>query len=162
MKTHNETSGETEQDSPTMDRRHFIRNAVALGVVAGTAGIASAAKEVETHDVTGKYANIQKTALECVSAGAVCIDHCLEGFAAGDTSLAACARTVQEMLPICETGAKLAAYESKFMPQYVAVCIEICAACEKECRKHEHHHVQCKNCADACAACIAECKKIAA
>ena len=58
MKPRNEISGGTEQDSPTLDRRYFIRNAVALGVVAGTAGIASAAKEIETHDATRTYANI--------------------------------------------------------------------------------------------------------
>jgi hypothetical protein len=40
------------------------------------------------------------------------------------------------------------------------LCIDICGDCEKECRKHEEHHVQCKNCADSCAAFIREGKKV--
>jgi len=38
----------------------------------------------------------------------------------------------------------------------------VCEACEKECRKHEMKHAECKACADSCAACLKECQKIAA
>ena len=43
-----------------------------------------------------------------------------------------------------------------------AVVMDMCKACEDECRKHEKKHKSCKDCADSCAACYTECKKVAA
>ena len=36
----------------------------------------------------------------------------------------------------------------------------VCKDCEKECRKFEKEHVQCKQAADSCDACFKECKKL--
>jgi Cys-rich four helix bundle protein (predicted Tat secretion target) len=101
-------------------------------------------------------------ASDCVKAGRVCTDHCLQLFASGDNSTAACARSVNELVPVCEALAQLAASNSKYLARYARVAMDICKGCEDECRKHEKEHSACKNCADACAACAKECEKVAA
>ncbi len=57
---------------------------------------------------------------------------------------------------------KLAGQDSRYVPALAKIAGEICANCEKECRKHADHHAECKACADSCAACVKECKKVAA
>ena len=98
----------------------------------------------------------------CVAAGDACLAHCLAMFAAGDTSLAACARSVAEMMPACRAVASLATLNAKRLAQFTAPCADICADCESECRKHADTHAICKACADACARFVAEAKKVSA
>jgi Cys-rich four helix bundle protein (predicted Tat secretion target) len=97
----------------------------------------------------------------CVKTGLVCSDHCLQAFAAGDVSLAACARAVDQMMSLCGTLAKLVSLRSAYVPAMAKVALLGCQDCEAECRKHAEKHAPCKACADTCAACAAECKKIA-
>jgi hypothetical protein len=49
------------------------------------------------HDVPegGKYKAVEEVSAECVTAGQECLRHCLDSFAAGDTALAGCARSVR-------------------------------------------------------------------
>ena len=101
-------------------------------------------------------------ASNCVKAGLVCNDHSLQAFAAGDTSLAACARSVDQMTSLCGTLAKLASLRSSYLQATAKVAQIACQDCETECRKHAELHAPCKACAEACAACAAECKKAAA
>jgi Cys-rich four helix bundle protein (predicted Tat secretion target) len=101
-------------------------------------------------------------ASNCVKAGLVCVDHCLQSLAAGDTSLAACARSSDQMLSLCGTLAKLASARSTYLPAIAKVALVACQDCEDECRKHADKHAACKACGEACAACAAECKKLAA
>lgn len=100
-----------------------------------------------------------ETASECVKAGQVCLAHCLSLFAAGDTSLAACAISVYEMNATCGALVHLAAAGSKHLPELAKLAQNICLECEKECRKHDQHYAECKACAEGCAACAEECKK---
>ena len=88
------------------------------------------------------------------------MDHCLQTFAAGDTSLAICAREVDLMLSTCGTLAKLASLNSSHLPTMAKLALAVCQDCEAECRKHADKHAACKACGEACAACAAECKKI--
>jgi Cys-rich four helix bundle protein (predicted Tat secretion target) len=71
-------------------------------------------------------------------------------FAAGDTSLAGCARSVHEMSAVCAALERLAWMESSHLTSLSPVCAEVCEACEKECRKHAKEHAVCASCADAC------------
>ena len=102
------------------------------------------------------------SANNCIKAGLVCGDHCLREFAAGDVSLAACARAVDEMLSLCGALAKLASLRSSYLLAMAKVALVGCQDCETECRKHAEKHPPCKACAEACAACAAECKRMAA
>jgi Cys-rich four helix bundle protein (predicted Tat secretion target) len=107
-------------------------------------------------------AELSKAARNCVSAGDLCVSHCLALFTMGDTSVAACAKTVYQMNAMCETLARLASAGSEHLPVLAKVCRDVCLDCEKECRKHEKEHAICKACADTCAATAEECKKVMA
>lgn len=98
----------------------------------------------------------------CLKHGEICMDHCIELVKAGDTSIAACLASVSEMLASCAAISKLAAYQSVHLPAFAKACIAVCEDCEKECRRHEDKHIECKNCAESCKECIAACKKVAA
>jgi Cys-rich four helix bundle protein (predicted Tat secretion target) len=90
-------------------------------------------------------------ASNCVKAGLVYSDYCLQAFAAGDTSLAACARAVDQMLGLCGTLSKLASLSSSYLPAMAKVALIGCQDCEMECRKHAERYAPCKTCAAAVA-----------
>jgi Cys-rich four helix bundle protein (predicted Tat secretion target) len=92
----------------------------------------------------------REQASNCVKAGLVYSDHCLQAFAAGDTSLAAYARAVDQMLGLCGTLSKLASLSSSYLPEMAKVALIGCQDCETECRKHAERHAPCKACAEAC------------
>lgn len=161
----------TDHPTPeTIDRRQLLIGGVALAVTS-LAGVARAGQHDghdehhEDHAVsTGGAKNglLVTAALDCVEAGDICTQHCLTLLSAGDTSIAACMATVQQMVPTCETLAKLASLDSPHLAAYAPVCAAICKDCEAECRKHEKHHAACKACAESCAKCITACTMIAA
>ena len=49
------------------------------------------------------------TASDCVSKGEICLSHCLELLGTGDKSMAACSKSVNEMLAVCRAVVALAA-----------------------------------------------------
>jgi Cys-rich four helix bundle protein (predicted Tat secretion target) len=140
-----------------MNRRDVIAVGAALVAVSGSA----LAQTSHAHD-NAAVNSLFDTASNCVRAGLVCIDHCLQAFAAGDSSLAACARVSDQMVSMCGTLAKLASAKSSYLPAMAKVTLAACQDCETECRKHADKHVACKACAEACAACSTECKNMAA
>jgi Cys-rich four helix bundle protein (predicted Tat secretion target) len=101
---------------------------------------------------------------DCLHIGQVCLAHCFVVLATGkEKEMAACGASVNELLATCEAMMRLAASNSKYVPRMAALTLTVCQDCEKECRKHEKAHRECKDCAaDACAACARECKKLAA
>jgi len=148
-----------------------------LGVAIGGASLAVAANKalaeeqehmdhMEHMDHTAhahlQHAKLSEAARNCVSAGDLCITHCLALFTMGDTSTAACAKSVYQMTAMCEALARLASASSERLVEFAKVCHETCLDCEKECRKHEKEHEICKACAESCKACAEECKKIIA
>ena len=87
---------------------------------------------------------------ECQVAGEVCLSHCIESLATGDTSLAACARSVRAMLAVCKAAQVLVEAHSAFAGQQLSLCRDACSACETECAPHKAHHETCRDCASAC------------
>jgi Cys-rich four helix bundle protein (predicted Tat secretion target) len=108
----------------------------------------------------GKNQDLLDAALLCVSRGEACIDHCVKQLGAGDTSMKDCMDSVSTMLPMCTAVVRFAAFDAPRLKEVVKLCADGCNDCEKECRKHEQHHAQCKNCADSCAAFMREGKKV--
>ena len=100
-------------------------------------------------------------AAHCQIAGDVCLAHCLELLATGDTSIAGCARSVREMLAVCGMIGPLAAARSARLREAAALCGAMCKDCKVECDKHADKHAECKGCADACEQLIAEIGKLA-
>ena len=139
-----------------MNRRNVIAAGAALMTISGSA------LAQKSHVDHAAVSSVFDAANNCVKVGLVCSDHCLQVFATGDASLAACARAVDEMLSLCGTLAKLASLRSSYLPAMAKVALIGCQDCETECRKHAERHAPCKACAEACAACAAECKKMGA
>jgi Cys-rich four helix bundle protein (predicted Tat secretion target) len=139
-----------------MNRRHVLAAGAALLTISDTALGQS------THAHHAGASQLLDAASNCVKLGLVCIDHCQQTLASGDTSLAACERSVDQMVSICGTLAKLASVNSSYLAGLARVALVACQDCETECRKHADKHFACKACAEACVDCAAECKRTAA
>ena len=72
--------------------------------------------------------------------------------------MAACAKSVNEMMAICRSLESLSSQGSRYTTVLAKVAMDACKSCEDECRKHENKHAECKDCAESCAACFKQCK----
>ncbi len=148
-----------------MERREALK-AVAATLAATMSGAAlAAANHDHSHDhggATKRNAAIIAASADCLKTGEACLAHCLYLLGNGDKSMAACAQSVNELLATCTALMKLAGQDSRFVPAFAKLAADVCASCEKECRKHADHHEECKACAESCATCVKECRKLAA
>jgi Cys-rich four helix bundle protein (predicted Tat secretion target) len=147
-----------------MERREMLKTLAAAVAGAVSANALAADHEHHHHDhgAMGKAnAALITTASDCLQTGEACLAHCLVLLGKGDKEMAACAQSVNELLAICTALMKVASQDSRFVPALAKVAGDVCSNCEKECRKHEKKHAECKACADSCAACLKECKKLA-
>jgi len=146
-----------------LNRREVLTAGGALAVAAVAASGSALAQDGHAHHMAGamhKNQAVIDAAFDCLQKGNKCMDHCLLLFKAKDTTVADCANQVNQMLPMCDALAKLAMADSKYLVQLAKLCIEVCTDCEKECRKHEKTHAECKACADSCLDCIKACKDL--
>ncbi len=149
-----------------MERRDMLKTVAAT--LAGAISASAQAAGEHDHHPSGpvgagkRNAALIDTSADCLKVGEACLAHCLYLLGNGDKTVAACSVSVSEMLATCNALLKLASQDSKFVPALARVAADVCANCEKECRKHEKHHEECKACAESCAACLKECKKVAA
>ncbi len=139
-------------------RRDLLKGLLATAAVV-TAAPALATEDHSHHHMTKINKALINIANECAQHGDECIDHCIELFKAGDTSVAKCAETVNEMIVMCRALAKMATYQSEQLVAVAKICIDVCQVCADECGKHSKHP-QCKACERSCLECIEECKKI--
>jgi len=82
-----------------------------------------------------------------------CVDACLG-------SMTQCARVCRDCADICWASAAYISRGSRFIPQIVRSCIEICEACATECEKHKDNP-HCQKCAQACRRAVEEYRKVA-
>jgi len=150
---------DAKKSESRLSRKNMLQGAAvtAAALVAG----AACADEKHKHMHEGKHGKLIASAHHCLMSGETCMDHCMEFFKKGDTKLAKCADSVNEMLAMCTALGRMAAYNSEYLKDVAQVCLKVCETCEKECRKHAKHHAVCKACADSCKECIRECKKVA-
>lgn len=73
-------------------------------------------------------------------------------------SMAKCARLCRDCAQLCWTIAGFMSRGSRFIPQVVRACIDICEACASECEKHDNEH--CQSCAKACRTAVEEYRKV--
>ena len=148
-----------------MERREMLKTVLATAASAISAAALAGEHDNHNHGKPGvapRNAGVIAASADCLKTGEACLAHCLYLLGNGDKSVAACAQSVNELLATCTAMMKLAGQDSKFVPAMAKVAAEVCASCEKECRKHADHHAECKACAESCAACVKECKKLAA
>ena len=143
-----------------MNRRDVLIGAGALAVAGGA--LAQEAKAEHEHKMGGgKNGALIAAAHHCMAAADVCLNHCIDMLAAGDKSLQACARSVEQMRAMIGALATMAAINAPRLKEMAALCAKTCRDCEAECKKHEQHP-ECKACGEACNRCAAECDKTAA
>ena len=140
-----------------MERREMMTAAGALALAAVTAN-AIAAGEHDHHHMGSKNQALIDAAGDCAAKGDACLAHCLVLLGEGDKVMAACAQSVNQTIAVCSALQRLAAQNSPYLGRFAKLAIDVCADCEKECRKHEKKHAECKACADSCAECIKQCK----
>ena len=149
-----------------MDRRELLGviGVASLGVT--TAAQAADEPTVEhahrDHAAMGKYGDLVMATSHCVNKGEACLAHCITLLGDGEKELAACAKTVEDIIASCTALRQMAAANSPHVAKLAAVVGDICNDCEAECRKHEKSHRVCHDCAEACAQCAKECQKAAA
>lgn len=147
-----------------MDRRDLLLTALAGGAAAALAPGAAMAEAKPGHDHGDAGSGVNQAVLEaavhCVRDGEICLPHCIDILARGDDSLAECARTVNQLIPVCRALAALAAQRSPHLAAQAKVALAMCKECEAACRKHAEHHDFCKACADSCADCIKACESL--
>lgn len=153
------------------------RQALYAGAALAAGGLAFAGKARAEHDghdhgshdhhghgdhgqADSQHQALIEAAQHCVASAEACVPHCISFLGKGDTSLAACLKSVLAISPVCAAVARLASLDSPRLKDVARVCSDICADCEKECRKHAEHHKVCKDCADSCAAFVKEAKKL--
>jgi Cys-rich four helix bundle protein (predicted Tat secretion target) len=147
-----------------MNKREWMTNSavLALAAVAGKAS-AQAAPHAHHHMADpGPNAALMTAAADCTSKSQICLSHCLDLLAGGEKDMLGCGKAVNETIAICTALQALAAQDAKGLKALAKLAEETCLACEKECRKHEDKHSECKDCAESCVACAKQCKAIAA
>ena len=140
-----------------MNRREFV---LATGTVA-LAGSSAAAPDAGAASPTTAQ-RLVEVASACIQTGELCEAHCFQQLAAGDTSLAKCAQSVNLMLAMCRALVTGAAQSSPRLKEIARTCGLICRDCEATCKPHAGHHEICRQCMDACRTCATACERAAA
>ena len=144
-------------------RRRFFAQAIALIASAPIVQAVAANRSGDhQHHSGAKHTALVESALDCISTGQFCRDHCIAAIRAGDTTLVDCLAVVTDTLAICQTLVQFAASDNRHLPAFAAVCIEVCQDCENECRRHKETHAECRACMDSCRDCIGELRKLVA
>lgn len=149
-----------------MNRNQFL---LKTGAVIATAGAVNQlfAQGMEDHSQHGntktkttKFSKAKMSAIHCILAAEDCLSHCIELMGNGDKSMGICAATTRDVIASCNAFLSMASQESSFTKKMAALCIEVCEACAKECKKHAEHHEVCKVCMKSCNDCAKEMKKV--
>jgi Cys-rich four helix bundle protein (predicted Tat secretion target) len=139
-----------------MHRREFM---VASGALA-VSGVAAAAPDAGS--ALAKGAGLVELGSACIQVGEECQAHCFQQLAAGDTSLAGCAKSVSLMLQMCRALVTAAAQGTPRLKDIARACGQVCRDCEASCKPHAGHHDVCRRCMEACRSCAAACEKASA
>ncbi len=152
-----------------MDRREMLKGTVG-GLMLAAAGNSVFAADHAGHSAghqhmqgmkMNQHQSLIDATADCVKKGHACLSHGIHLWSEGENKgMAICAMRVNEMIAACEAIEQLAHYNSAHLVKMAKVVMDVCQDCEKECRKFEKEHVQCKQAADACDACFKECKKL--
>lgn len=144
-----------------MNRRDVLVAAGAGATVLATGATATAKTKHTGHSMPAN-AEFRAQAEACLGDGHACLEHCLELLAGGDTSVAACAKIVKQMLAICAAVGPVATTGSKHAKALAELCHDVCVDCKAECDKHSAKHALCKKCGESCEKMIAVTKKVLA
>lgn len=144
-----------------MQRREFIAAMGAAATVSASQAFAQGTGEggglEEMHPPL--YKALEKSSIDCVATGNDCLRHCFTMFSMKDTSMAACANAVFQLVAACDALASLTAVNSPHAHSLAKTVEKVCDDCKKECDKFPRI-AECKACGDACQKCSEECRKV--
>jgi Cys-rich four helix bundle protein (predicted Tat secretion target) len=143
-----------------MDRRTLLLSGVALAGAALVGSAQASEHDHSHHHDAPAHTSLATTAADCLQKGQVCLNHCLELLGQGEKEMAACAKSVNQMLALCGALQQLANQDSKQLSRLAAIALDVCQQCQEECKKHADKHEACKACGESCEACAKECKKL--
>jgi len=151
-----------------MKRRELVMvgagTALAHGVttVIGCSAQGEAAKGTTAATLVGKDTDLRAEVMaavnQCLLDAEVCLAHCLRLLGDGNTSMADCAKSVQQMLAVCGAVPPLAAADAPRLRALLSVCAAVCEDCEAACKPHVKHHAECAACAASCRRCADACR----
>lgn len=144
-----------------MNRRQILQGTGALALAGITASAMAENRAPAAAPAGVPESTLPQTAGECVRTGEACLSHCIEMLGKGDTDMAECAKSVNQLIALCAALQSLATQSSPYTAKLAKVTMQACSDCKKECDKFLQHAV-CKACAQACADCYRQCEKIAA
>lgn len=139
-----------------MKRRAFL--AAGAGIVAAATSLKANAAPAKSAPA-GSLSGVADAASDCVRKGEACLQHCLAMLATGDQSMAACSKTVRDVLATSRALETLAAGNSPHAAALAKVAADVARDCQAECAKHAQHP-PCKECGDACGRLIAAIAKL--
>lgn len=145
-----------------MQRRDLLligTSAVAASVTSALVACADKQKAGATTPVAARGTRqdaLVAAAGKCITAGEICLAHCIASLAAGETMLAECARAVHDMLAVCRMIATLGSSGSAHLAAAAALCDAVCRDCKAACDKHGTMHPECKACGEACGEMLAQ------
>jgi Cys-rich four helix bundle protein (predicted Tat secretion target) len=139
------------KETSAMNRRQLLVGALALG--AASRAIADNKKSAPSTSGAG----LASAAAHCEQVAQACLRHCLAMLAA-DSSMAACAKAVADLIPSVSALAALATGTSRHTAALAKVVGEVAKDCKAECDKHPSM-APCKACGDSCATLISEIAK---
>jgi len=158
--THASSAQPADRSGEGASRRAVMIGA-AVGLTLGAATATTSATPASAAPATAaKHTGLIRAAADCIAVAEVCQAHCIRQLGAGDTSMKLCMSLVAQMLPVCGALVRVASIDGARLSELAKVCTLVLADCEAECRKHEGHHTECRDCAEACAACIKACKTV--
>jgi len=148
-----------------MERREFL-------TAVGTAAAVLSASQAIAQTAGGgmepggdmhppKYKALEESSAHCVATGNDCLRHCYGMLSMKDTSMAACTKSVHDLIAACAALQSLAAVNSPHTAILAKAVGMICTDCQKECEKFPQIS-ECKACGESCKACADECRKLAA
>ncbi|HEX4459658.1 MAG TPA: Csp1 family four helix bundle copper storage protein [Polyangia bacterium] len=135
-----------------MRRRAFL--AAGAGILAAATSLKAHAAPSKSTAGGGAMSGVADAAGDCVRKGEACLQHCLTMLATGDQSMAACSKTVRDMLATSRALETLAVTNGPRAVALAKVAAEVARDCQAECAKHAQHP-PCKECGDACGRLIA-------
>ncbi|MDH4200735.1 MAG: four-helix bundle copper-binding protein [Spirochaetia bacterium] len=150
--------------SKKVNRKNFLAGAAGIAATAMVSNLWAGEKaDLHAHHHMGgsKNAALVAAANDCMGKAEICLNHCISSLKEKDLSLLDCLASVRDMVPLCQGLGSLAASESRYLANYMKVCIAACEDCIKVCKKHADKHQVCADCAEACKKCSDECKKAA-
>ncbi|MET0390837.1 MAG: Csp1 family four helix bundle copper storage protein [Polyangiales bacterium] len=125
------------------------------------AGHAHAHEAPAAAPLSPQLAAIIESTAACQRDGRYCLARCTDHLAAGAPAMAACQRTVMNMLAVTAAMAEVAGYRNanaKHIKALTTACAQFCRACAAACEAHKDHHEECKACFESCLTCAKACE----